>query len=95
MTINPLLLDGKEWPYLTTNLAISSRYSVDGSMDASVSAVFTPTRIDENGEVAQLPDQRIVLFRGSLSELKDQHEIKAMLAIKTALEELIASKLGQ
>lgn len=96
MTINnPLILQGQEWPYLSTNLAISSRYAPDGTMDASVAARFIPTRIDENGEVKTLESEQITLFRGSLTELKDPHEIKAMIAIKTALEELITSKLGQ
>ena len=94
MTINPLNLNGKDWPFLSTNVAITSRYAPDGTMDASVAARFVPTRL-ENGEVQMLEDQALTLYRGSLKELRDANEVAAMTSIKTALEVFIASKLSQ
>lgn len=94
MNITPLNIDGQEWPYLSTNLAITSRYAPDGTMDASVAARFVPTRID-NGEVVTLDAQALTFFRGSLKELRDSHEVEAMVAIRTALEALVAAKLAQ
>lgn len=90
---NPIIIDGQAWPYLTTNLAVTSRYSPDGTMDASIAARFIPTRID-GSEVITLDAQAFTLFRGSLTELKDANEADAMLAIKTALETLITKKYG-
>jgi hypothetical protein len=91
---NPLIIQDQQWDYITTNLAITSKYDQLGNMDACVAARFIPTRIDENGEIKTLDTEAITLFRGSLSELKDTHEMKAMIAIKTALEELILSKVS-
>lgn len=93
MTITPLTIDGQEWPYLSTNLAITSRYAPDGSMDASVSARFIPTRV-ENGEVITLDSAAMTFYRGSLTELVDAHEVDAMTAIKSALEGFVASKMS-
>jgi hypothetical protein len=94
MNIAPINIDGQEWPYLSTNLAITSRYLPDGTMDASVSARFVPTRID-NGDVKTLPEKAMTFFRGSLRELRDQSEADAMTAIRNALEAFVAAKLNQ
>jgi hypothetical protein len=93
MTLDtPLNIDGKEWPYLTTNMAITSRYSPEGNMDASIALRFIPTRM-ENGEVITNDQQAMTMYRGSLLELKDANETAAMVAIKNALETLIANKI--
>lgn len=92
MSIEPITIDGKEWSLLYTNLAISSRYNPDGSLDASVSARFVPTRI-QDGVVESSEENAIVFYRGSLSELECPAESAAMTTIKSALEQLVAAKL--
>lgn len=87
----PIEIDGVSYPYLTTNMAVTSRHLPDGSMDASVALRFIPTRIVD-GVVTQNDAGAISIFRGSLVELRDQSEGLAMLAIKQAIEALVSAK---
>jgi hypothetical protein len=51
----PLQIDGKTYPKFSLNLAITGKYSGDGSSDANVAMRLIPTRV-ENGEVITADD---------------------------------------
>ena len=88
---NPLQIDGKSYPKFSLNLAITGRYDSDGSQNACINLLLTPTRI-EAGEVITAPDSAISILRGSLSEVTDPAEQAAIGAIQAALQTYITQK---
>jgi hypothetical protein len=88
---NPIEIDGKQYPKLSLNLAITGRYLGDGASDAQVAMRLVPTRI-ENGQVETADEAAIGILRGSFSEIADPAEQTAVAAIQTALQTLISTK---
>jgi hypothetical protein len=87
---NPLQIDGKTYPKLSLNLAITGRYLGDGSSDANVAMRLVPTRI-ENGEVITADSAAIGIALGSLAG-SDEATQQAVAAIQTALQAYIQAK---
>jgi hypothetical protein len=87
---NPLQIDGKTYPKLSLNLAISGRYLGDGSSDANVAMRLVPTRI-ENGEVITADESALGIVLGSLAG-SDEATQQAVGAIQAALQSYIAAK---
>ena len=87
----PIQIDGKQYDKFSLNLAITGRYESDGSQNASINLLLTPTRI-EAGEVVTAPDSAISILRGRLSEVTDPAEQAAIGAIHTALQTYISAK---
>lgn len=87
---NPIEIDGKQYPKLSLNLAISGRYLGDGSSDANVAMRLVPTRI-ENGEVITADEAAIGIVLGTLSG-SDAATQQAVGAIQAALQTYITSK---
>jgi hypothetical protein len=87
---NPIQIDGKTYPKLSLNLAISGRYLSDGSSDANVAMRLVPTRIEDGVvETADAEAKGIVL--GSLAG-SDAATQQAIAAIQTALQTYISEK---
>ena len=42
---NPITIEGKTYDRYSLNLAITGRYNADGSPDACINLLLTPTRI--------------------------------------------------
>lgn len=91
---NPIILAGKAWDRFTTNMAISSRYNPDGSMDASVALRLIPTRMNEQGVAETLDSEAICIYRGRMAEFKDANEAACAMKISAALEEFVAKKFN-
>jgi hypothetical protein len=87
---NPLQIDGKTYPKLSLNLAITGKYNPDGSSDANVAMRLVPTRI-ENGEVITADSAAIGIALGSLAG-SDEATQQAVAAIQTALQAYIQAK---
>jgi hypothetical protein len=87
---NPLQIDGKTYPKLSLNLAISGRYLGDGSSDANVAMRLVPTRL-ENGEVITADESAIGIALGSLAG-SDEATQQAVGSIQAALQSYIAAK---
>jgi len=88
---NPIEIAGVQYPKFSLNLAITGRYESDGSQNACINLLLTPTRIDA-GEVITAPDSAISILRGRLSEVTDPAEQAAIAAIQTALQTYITAK---
>ncbi len=88
---NPIQIDGKSYPKFSLNLAITGKYNGDGTSDACINLLLTPTRIEE-GEVITAPEASISILRGSLNEVTDPSEQAAIGAIQAALQNLLAAK---
>jgi hypothetical protein len=88
---NPITLDGKQYDKFSLNLAISGRYESNGTPDACINLLLTPTRI-EAGEVIPAPEAAVSILRGRLSEVTDPAEQAAIGAIQAALQTYIAAK---
>ena len=87
----PITIDGKQYDKFSLNLAITGRYESDGTPDACINLLLTPTRI-EAGEVITAPEAAMSILRGRLAEVTDPAEQAAIAAIQTALQTYIASK---
>jgi hypothetical protein len=87
---NPIEIDGKQYPKLSLNLAITGRYLGDGSSDANVAMRLVPTRI-ENGEVITADEAAIGIALGSLAG-SDEATQQAVGAIQAALQAYITAK---
>jgi hypothetical protein len=87
----PIEIDGKQYDKFALNLAISGRYESDGSQNACINLLLTPTRI-ESGEVITAPEAAVSILRGRLSEVTDPAEQAAIAAIQTALQTYITAK---
>jgi hypothetical protein len=88
---NPIEIDGKQYPKLSLNLAISGRYlGGDNSSDAQVAMRLVPTRI-ENGEVITADEAAIGIALGSLAGA-DEATQQAVGAIQAALQAYIQAK---
>ncbi len=87
---NPIEIDGKQYPKLSLNLAITGKYNGDGSSDANVAMRLVPTRI-ENGEVITADEAAIGIVLGSLAG-SDEATQQAVGAIQAALQAYIAAK---
>ena len=87
----PITIDGKQYDRYSLNLAITGRYESNGTPDACINLLLTPTRI-EAGEAITAPEAAISILRGRLAEVTDPAEQAAIGAIQTALQTYIASK---
>jgi hypothetical protein len=87
---NPIEIDGKQYPKLSLNLAITGRYLGDNSSDAQVAMRLVPTRI-ENGEVITADANAIGISLGSLAG-SDQATQTAVAAIQAALQAYLQAK---
>ena len=88
---NPIEINDKQYNKFSLNLAISGRYESDGSQNACINLLLTPTRI-EAGEVITAPEAAVSILRGRLSEVTDPAEQAAIAAIQTALQTYITAK---
>jgi hypothetical protein len=88
---NPITINGQTFDRYSLNLAITGTYKADGSPDACINLMLTPTVV-ESGEVITAPDAAVSLLRGSLSEVTDPAEQAAIAAIQTALQTYIQAK---
>ena len=88
---NPITIDGKQYDKLSLNLAITGRYESNGTPDACINLLLTPTRI-EAGEVITAPEASVSILRGRLSEVTDPAEQAAVGAIQAALQAYIQAK---
>ncbi len=86
----PLQIDGKSYPKFSLNLAITGKYTGDGSSDANVAMRLIPTRI-EDGEVISADEAAIGIALGSLAG-SDEATQQAVGAIQTALQTYITAK---
>ena len=99
---NPITIDGKTYDRYSLNLAISGKYNADGSPDACINLLLTPTRIapattDDEGNT--IPAQAVTepraarsLLRGKLAEVHDPAEQAAVAAIQQALQTYLVAK---
>ena len=99
---NPITIDGKQYDRYSLNLAITGKYNGDGTPDACINLLLTPTRIapattDDEGNA--IPAQAVTeyqaarsLLRGRLAEVTDPAEIAAIAAIQTALQTYLSTK---
>jgi len=92
---NPLQIeiDGqtKTFDRYSLNLAITGKYNSDGTPDACINLLLTPTRI-EDGEVHTAPASARSLLRGKLAEVTDPAEQSAVAAIQSALQTYLTAK---
>jgi hypothetical protein len=89
---NPIEIAGVQYPKYSLNLAITGRYENDGSQNACINLLLTPTRISDEGEVITAPEAAASILRGRLSEVTDPAEQAAIAAIQTALQNYITAK---
>ena len=87
---NPIEIDGKQYPKLSLNLAITGRYLGDNSSDAQVAMRLVPTLI-ENNEVITADSAAIGISLGTLAG-SDEATQQAIAAIQTALQTYISEK---
>ena len=99
---NPITIDGKQYDRYSLNLAITGKYNGDGTPDACINLLLTPTRIapattDDEGN--SIPAQAVTepqaarsLLRGRLAEVTDPAEIAAIAAIQAALQTYLSTK---
>ena len=87
---NPIQIDGKSYDRYSLNLAITGKYTGDGSSDANVAMRLVPTRI-ENGEVITADEAAKGIALGSL-EGSDEATQQAVGAIQAALQTYIQAK---
>lgn len=88
---NPIQIDGQIFDRYSLNLAISGRYEADGSPNACINLMLTPTCIADD-EVVTAPDASVSILRGKLSEVTDPAEQVAIAAIQAALQTFLAAK---
>ena len=88
----PIQINGKSYDRYSLNLAITGKYNGDGTPDACINLLLTPTRISEEGEVITAPEAAVSILRGRLSEVTDPAEQAAVGAIQAALQTYIAAK---
>ena len=98
----PITIDGQTFDRYSLNLAISGKYNADGTPDACINLLLTPTRIapattdDEGNPIpahAELaPQSALSLLRGKLAEVADPAEQAAVAAIQTALQTYLEAK---
>jgi hypothetical protein len=87
---NPIEINGKQYPKLSLNLAISGRYLGDGSSDAQVAMRLIPTRIAD-GSVETADAAALGISLGTLAG-SDQATQQAVAAIQAALQTYISAK---
>jgi hypothetical protein len=88
---NPITINGQTFDRYSLNLAITGTYKADGTPDACINLMLTPTVV-ESGEVITAPDAAVSLLRGSLSEVADPAEQSAIAAIQAALQTYLQAK---
>jgi hypothetical protein len=99
---NPITIDGKIYDRYSLNLAITGKYNADGTPDACINLLLTPTRIapdstdDEGNPIparAELaPQAARSLLRGKLAEVTDPAEQAAVATIQQALQTYLTAK---
>ena len=90
---NPMTIEGKTFDRYSINFAVTGKYNANGTPDASISIVLTPTAITEEG-VVQADQGQVQILRGHLSEVIDPAEQVAVAKIQAALQEFVTAKLG-
>jgi len=98
----PITIDRQTFDRYSLNLAISGQYNGDGTPDACINLLLTPTRIapattdDEGNPIpahAELaPQSALSLLRGKLAEVADPAEQAAVAAIQAALQTYLEAK---
>jgi hypothetical protein len=88
---NPITINGQTFDRYSLNLAITGTYKADGTPDACINLMLTPTVV-ESGKVITAPDAAVSILRGRLSEVTDTSEQSAITAIHTALQTYISAK---
>ena len=86
----PIVIDGKEYPYYSFNLAISTKY--EGNSEIGSAALrLVPTRVNETGNVENDEINFKSILLGSTAKMQDP-EKTAVQKIQQALQEYIYSK---
>lgn len=80
-----------DYDKLSVNLALTSFYKTDGSKDLNIALRVIPTKVSD-GMVTTLDDQAYTLYRGSVSELKDNIEQEYIGKMIVSLEEFINNR---
>jgi hypothetical protein len=93
MTITPKTIGNITFDRLSLALAITGIYRPDGSPDASISIVLTPTAITEQG-VVKAEEGSIQILRGHLSEVVDPDEAACVQAVQAALQQFVSKKIA-
>jgi hypothetical protein len=93
MLTSPKTIGNLTFDRYSLQLAINGVYLPDGSPDASISIVLTPTAITTQG-VAQANQGSVQILRGHLSEITDAAEQVALAKVQAALQEFVTAKLG-
>lgn len=91
LATNSITIDGQTFDRYSLNLAISGRYEADGSLNACINLMITPTRIAE-GEVLTAPEAAVSILRGRLAEVTEPAEQAAIAAIQAALQTFFVAK---
>ena len=87
---NPITIDSKQYDRYSLNLAITGKYTADGSTDAHVAMRLIPTRI-EDGQVITADAHALGISLGTLAGA-DAPTQAAVAAIQTALQTYLAAK---
>jgi phage tail tube protein FII len=90
LATTPLQLAGKTYDRYSLNLAITGKYKVDGTTDASIAMRLTPTRID-GGTVETADAHAIGISLGTLAG-SDAATQQAVAAIQSALQTYLNEK---
>jgi hypothetical protein len=90
ITTNPIQINGQTFDRFSLNLAITGKYNVDGSTDASIACRLIPTRIEDGQVITAEAEAKAIVF-GTL-EGADADTLQAVGAIQTALQNYLASK---
>lgn len=85
---NPIDMNNKVYDKLSVNLAVTSFYKSDGNRDLSIALRVLPTS-HNNEEVSTLDEAAYAVYRGSLTELKDEAEQVCVGKMIAALQEFI------
>jgi hypothetical protein len=98
----PSIINGKTFDRYSLNLAITGIYNGDGTPDACISLLLTPTRIapaieDDAGirvpaRAELAPRAARSILRGSFDEVRDPAEVAAIAAIQAALQAYLVAK---
>lgn len=69
------------------NLAVTTKFDINGNEDASIAMRVIPTSI-QDGLVITQDDLARTLYRGSISEAVDSSELTKILALISAIKNL-------
>jgi hypothetical protein len=101
LATNPLQIDGQTFDRYSLNLAITGKYNGDGTPDACINLLLTPTRIapaeDDEGNpiparAEHAPQAARSLLRGKLAEVTDPADPASRRRDPTALQTYLQAK---